>query len=75
MTDIFIMPLSEILKTVDWIIDIPENDVADVFKERYVSSSIFNMEFKNVTTHWRLMYNLNGEQREFHLNEFTSLDM
>lgn len=54
------MSRSEILKTVDWIIDIPENDVADVFKERYVSSSIFNMEFKNITTHWRLMYNLNG---------------
>lgn len=50
---------NNVLKTIDWFIDIPEN--LEHIKNCVVYSSSFLIEFNKVVTEWRLAYNLNGK--------------
>lgn len=45
---------SKTLKIIDWFIDVPEK--VETVGEKFVRSSISNIEFKGVTTKWNLIY-------------------
>lgn len=51
------MSITKILKIVEWLIEVPDG-LKDFANEEF-DSSIFPITFDNVTTYWRLAYNLN----------------
>lgn len=53
------MSKTKVLKNVKWIIDIQEK--GDGFQDKWITSSIFNMDVNDVTTYWILSYTLNSK--------------
>lgn len=63
------MSNTKLLKSIDWFIDVPDVSGTDEFFENEsIFSSIFEVEFNNVRTHWRLSINFNCK----HLNGVQS---
>lgn len=54
------MSNTKLLKIIDWFIDVPEvSGVDEIFDNKTIRSSIFDVEFDHVKTQWRLSINFN----------------
>lgn len=54
------MSNTKVLKTIDWEIGVPDiSGTAEAFQKKLISSSIFDVEFNDVKTQWRLQINFN----------------